>query len=231
MEEIRDRAFLDTLFRLNQRLEISVDGKHGQIKTYKSRVEEVHPDRLVVAMPMSHGAAVNLKSGEYFQARVIDGQLSYQFSSYFISRQLMPLPVWIVARPDSVVKVQQRSFVRMPMVLPAHVVIKGKQGEEPERLETTTRDISGGGMELVLEKRLAYGTRIQVVMKLPGMGAVAAVGEVARINKPLEEREIFWTGIRFVDIQERDRDTIIHYIFKKQLELRRKEIGTEAVKI
>ncbi|HWR38322.1 MAG TPA: flagellar brake domain-containing protein [Patescibacteria group bacterium] len=223
MEEISEKSFIDNLFQVNQRLEIGVNEKHGKINTYKSRIEGVQSDRLVVAMPMFRGAAVSLKEGEYFQVRLIVGQLSYQFSSYFISRQLSPLPVWIIARPGSVTKVQQRSFVRMGGSMAASVVIRPQDDSEPERYDVLTRDISGGGTEIVMDKRLAHGTKLQVVVRLPGMGAVSAVGEVVRVNKPLEDREIYWVGIRFVDIQERDRDNIIHYIFKRQLELRRKE--------
>ena len=223
MEEITDKKTINTLFKVNQRLEINIDEKQGNVKSYKSRVEEVQSAHLVIAMPMSHGAVISLREGDYFQAKLIIGQLGYQFTSKFISRRLAPLPVWIIAWPSSVTKVQQRSFVRMGVVLPAQVVIKDPDGGEPERLEVLTRDISGGGLEVVLEKRLPHGMQVLVLMKLPGEGAISIVGEVARVHKPLEDREIFWTGIRFIDIQERDRDCIIRYIFKKQLETRRKE--------
>ena len=98
MEEITDKAALKALFKLNQRLEIGVNEKQGVVSDYKSRIEEVKDDRLVIAMPMAKGAAVSAREGDYIQVKLLLGQLSYLFTSRFISRQLSPLPVWSTPR-------------------------------------------------------------------------------------------------------------------------------------
>ncbi|MDF2928641.1 MAG: hypothetical protein K0Q75_879, partial [Anaerospora sp.] len=35
---------------------------------------------------------------------------------------------------------------------------------------------------------------------------------------------VFWVGIKFLEVQERDRSKLIKYIFKKQLEQRQKGV-------
>lgn len=223
-ENLENKAVLKNIFKVNQRLEIILTTNNNQDEQYKSRIEEVAQDFLIVAMPISKGAPVTLRKGEIFSGRVFSDSLTYQFTSVFIDRRLSPLPVWIIGWPYNVTKTQQRSFVRIDIALPAFVTLNTDDNKaEPEKINVMTKDISGGGVQLISEKPLTPGSKIRVAVNVPECGMISAVGEVARSHQPQPERPLFWIGVKFLNIQEKDRTNLIKFIFKKQLEIRRRQ--------
>ena len=224
-ENLESKAVLASIFKVNHRLEILVQKEDGTLEIYKSRIEETNSENLVVAMPMSKGVPISLRSGDTFSGRMPSGTLTYQFTSRYIDRQLAPLPVWIISWPYEVTKIQQRAFVRMDIMLPAFLTVKtNTKNNEQEKINAMTKDISGGGLQLILETPFTLGDKIQVMVSIPESGMVTAVAEVTRVQKPQSDRPLFWVSAKFIDIQEKDRSNIIKFIFKKQLELRRKEV-------
>ncbi|HWR40590.1 MAG TPA: flagellar brake protein, partial [Patescibacteria group bacterium] len=205
-ENIENKSVLQEIFKINQRLEILLGTDDDFLELYKSRIEETHPEYLVIAMPITKGVPVSLKKGDPFSGRAPSGTFSYKFTSQYIDRRMSPLPVWIVSWPEQVTKVQQRAFVRMEVMLPTFLTVKaGNRGEEPEKISAMTKDISGGGLQLILEKSLALGTKVQLMVNLPESGMTTAIGEVTRVQQPQADRPLFWVSVKYLDIQEKDR--------------------------
>lgn len=200
---------------------------------YGSRIEEVNSDNLVIAMPMSKGYPVMLPRGDNFVAKLIFEGIVYQFMCTLLSKKVHPLPLWVVSLPFDIKKVQLRSFVRIASSLPVKLKIvlpetgnpvnAGEVTENPE-YSLATKDISGGGIQVVSKYALKPGAKVEVNMDIPGSGAITSMGEVVRLQQPQPDNPVFWVGIKFTDIQEKDRSKIIKYIFKKQLEQRQKGI-------
>lgn len=174
-------------------------------------------------MPMSKSVPIILMSGTRFYGRTIVDGTVWQFNSTFLDKKLLPLPVWIIDYPSDLKKIQLRSFVRIDTALPVKIdVLPEAEGGETVSLTASTKDISGGGMQLALRKSLPLGTKIAVAFELPNMGEITTEGTVVRIEKSADC--IFTAGIRFIDIPERERDKIIKFIFRKQCERRQKGI-------
>ena len=198
-----------------------------EAEQFSSRIEEVSEERIVLAMPMSKGVPVVLAPGEKFYGRMVVDGIAYWFTSTLLEKRHGPLPVWIAALPTDIRKIQLRAFVRLeiPLKVQAKVIAKDGTKDDQENLPLgvmTTKDISGGGIQLISRHPLRVGTRLQLNIELPEIGTLPLLGDVVRIVQPEEKRQVFWIGIRFVDIQEKDRRQIIRFIYQKQLEKRKK---------
>ena len=205
----------------NQRLEVIIYNK--EVERFPSRVEGIMPTKLHIAMPMRKSVPVLLQPGTKFTARFIANDACWQFSSSFIDKMIVPLPIWIVTAPTEFEKIQLRSYVRIAVSMPATITIIEDKGESlPFNIKT--KDLSGGGVQLVSEKKVPVGTTINLVLNLPEMDLVKIKGEVVRADKP-NGVDIYWLAVKFIEISEKDREKIIKYIFKLQIERRQKGLS------
>lgn len=210
-------------FRINQRLEIMLHNQK-KVEHYPSRIEELTPQYMAVAMPMSKGHPIILNAGEIFHGKTTAGGAVYQFTSVFKEKKLKPLPLWVVSLPYDIRKIQQRAFVRIAIAIPLELQIIDEQEEQQEPYYVSTKDLSGGGLRIICQQPLPIGTKVLVKIQLPEMGEVQTNGEVSRNEQPQADRQLFWIGIKFLDIKEFSREKIIKFIFKKQLEQRQKGV-------
>ena len=84
--------------------------------------------------------------------------------------------------------------------------------------QASTRDISGGGLRLVLEKPLAAGTQVQLAIPLPGQDApVNAIGEVVwseqqEVTGKTSRQSSAEIGIRAKEISPQDQELLMHFV-------------------
>lgn len=189
---------------------------------YQSRIEDISSSSMTIAMPMSKGYPVYLNRGGYFYGKVIVNGLVYKFKSTLIEKRVHPLPIWIVSLPTEIKKIQQRSFVRIDSMLPIRFRTFGSTQDDTPLVSVMTKDISGGGLRFIYKYSLKLGTRLQLLIDIPDSGVVETLGEVMRVDKLDDERDIYGIGIKFLNMPESLRSKIIKFIFKKQLEYRQK---------
>lgn len=198
-------------------------GRDGFAEQYHSRIEDITADNMSIAMPMSKGYPVMLQRGEVFFGRTVINTMAFEFTSSLLARQISPLPIWIIAAPYNIKKIQQRAFVRIDLSLPVHIkqIVDDQVVEEPI-IDAVTKDISGGGVQIATTNQWQTGTKLMVTIDYPDIGSLTLKSEVVRVQQPQPDRVLFWIGIKFLEICEKDRSNIIKLIFKKQLEQRRK---------
>jgi c-di-GMP-binding flagellar brake protein YcgR len=213
------------LFKPNLNIDIVI-GKKGHKETYKSRIEEITPSGLVLAMPMRKGYPIILPSGEVFQGKFITDETAYLFDSQYIAKRQTPLPVWITSLPYNITKIQQRNFVRLDTAVSVTLkVVHETTNDQPPTvadLKTLTKDISGGGALIVTKTPFDLGTKVEVSLDIPEGGIVSTTGEVIRVEQPATDQKVYRIAVKFTDITEKQRNQIIKYIFRIQLERRRK---------
>ena len=217
------------ILKINQKIEIWLENKPEE--HYSSRIEEIHPDQLSIAMPMSKGTPVLMPRGSNIWGKVIVNEAVYCFVSTVIDRKVQPLPIWILSMPTEVKKVQLRAFVRVVARLAVRIKPFPPQEsleqnctpfiEQPE-FQCVTKDISGGGIQIVSQIPFSTGTAVAINLALPDSSVIAAIGEVVRIQQLETDKHTFWIAIKFTDIIEKERSKLIKYIFKIQLERRQK---------
>ncbi|MEN6413172.1 MAG: flagellar brake domain-containing protein [Veillonellales bacterium] len=211
----------ERILKINQRVEIMFGKKSEQ--QYHSRIEDITPTTIILAMPMDKSVPVLLSPGTVFFGKAIDNGAVYHFTSTFIDKKILPLPVWIASPPRDIRKIQQRAFVRIDAVLPVNIEIEDEAEENSVRLlQVFTRDISGGGIQAICKEPLKLGSQLRLQIDIPEFGRVETIGKVVRMEQPQDLRNLFWISIKFIDIPEGIRRKIIKFIFKKQLEHRQK---------
>lgn len=170
---------------------------------------------------MDKSVPVFLLSGQKFLGKFNTPAGLYHFTCIYQDKRLNPLPVWIISHPFDIKKIQQRAFVRIDTKLKIQVQAVAESGETNSHT-VFTKDISGGGMQVISKFPYVIGQKIFIAFELPELGAICTVAEVVRSVKQQSDFVVFYIGLKFIDIPERDRNKIIKYIFHKQLENRRK---------
>lgn len=180
---------------------------------------------MIIAMPMQKGCPIFLPRGKVFYGKVFTTTGVYTFKSTYADKKMTPLPIWIVTTPFDIEKTQQRSFVRFDVALPTIVEYPlNNESDEVVSLKLITKDISGGGVQVICDKKIQEGKRVQVTLDLPNYGSFQLDGQVVRLHQPQEDRKLFWISIKFLNIPNNIRDKIIRFIVRGQLEQRQKEL-------
>lgn len=211
---------LDNVFKVNRRLEIMLDQHPNE--QFNSRIEDTSPQNLTIAMPIRKGYPIHLDRGARFYGKVFADGSVYHFQSSLLDKRIYPLPIWIVSLPSDIKKLQQRAFVRVEAMVPVSIQILTNVNEPSTLINAITKDISGGGLRVVSKKPLKLGNRVQMHIELPESGTIETSAEVVRVDKPDEDRSLYWIGLRYLGLSEGLRSKIIKFVFKKQLEYRQK---------
>ncbi len=221
----------DSIFKVNQRLEIWFMDKPDE--RYGTRIEEINSDSFVIAMPMCKGYPVMFPRNSNFSGKPIIEGLVYQFTCTLLGKRIHPLPIWIISLPFDIQKVQLRSFVRVAATLAIQLKIILPEAKkpnsavavnEPPVYSLLTRDISGGGVQVISKQLLKANAKVEIVLDIPANETMRVTVEIVRTQQPQPDIPVYWVSIKFTDIQEKDRSKIIKYIFKKQLEQRQKGV-------
>jgi len=178
---------------------------------------------MIIAMPMEKGYPVFNGRGNTIFGKVFDETGVYSFKSTFVDKKMSHLPIWIVTMPIDIKKNQQRSFVRFDVTLPVDIECRlHDDKDEVVTLKLITKDLSGGGLQVICNQQLKLGSKIKLKLDFSDYGVFQVDGEVVRILQPQFERQLFWISIKFLSIPENIRDKISRFIFRKQLEQRQK---------
>jgi len=199
----------------------------GEEEWYVSSLQDLNENGLYIAMPYLRGGALVLSPGEEIQVRFVRENGVYLFTSRVLARKHETVPLYLIAYPAEVQRIQQRRFVRLPILLDVlYAPVPEKPDEQPVWVKGRTADLSGGGMRLRVPEPLPVGTRLLLKFYLPWEKKpveMALQGRVVR-TEVTEGREpgekLYFLGIEFVDIRRRDQDEIIRFIFRKMAERR-----------
>ncbi|MGQ9473009.1 MAG: flagellar brake protein [Candidatus Caldatribacteriaceae bacterium] len=205
------------IFKVNRRLSVGVKKKSedGQEQTvfYGSRIEMVRQDELWIAALQEKGVLVPVNVGEKLEIYLMGENEVFYFQCVVKNRLRKGNIAYLVLQvPQEVVRKQRREYVRFNVVLPVFL----KKGEKT--LAATTKNVSGGGMLVHLDERketLKLQEEVFFSLHMNG-GEIMGKAEVVRKEDP------HLYGFRFTVISDRDREEIIRYIFKQQVELRKK---------
>jgi c-di-GMP-binding flagellar brake protein YcgR len=226
------------IFKVNQHIEVVI--QHGPYTGhYNSRVEDVTKDTIEIAIPSKRGHLLPLSEQTWFIGKIVDTTCLYTFKARIFQVALKKsVPTWIIEMPQEVEKTQRRLYIRRDSSLPVflkivpsgeHEVSIAGRKYSPEELETkiwemATKDISGSGAKLISKWHIPEGTNVDITIVLPEVGDFDALGKVVRSELVNPEIGLYWVGMHYTDLSERERDKIIRFVFKKQIELRKRNL-------
>jgi c-di-GMP-binding flagellar brake protein YcgR len=211
-------------FKVHQRVQLNV--LDGQCKgNYYSRIEDLVGDEvIVVTAPLVAGNFTALISaGEKINVFYWDSMAQYAFEAKVIARQEGLPPTITLEKSSEVQRMQRRSYFRIQARLRVVFGIERDDDESTELQpnEGQTLNISGGGMLLSTNVKLELGDTLSLKLYLSEQEYTVATGRVERLEY-LASKDLYRAGIIYVAIYENDRDKIIAFVFKKEIELRRK---------
>jgi c-di-GMP-binding flagellar brake protein YcgR len=204
---------INKIFLINKKIEIMLI---NQNKFYSSRIEEIG-DKMIIAMPTEKGVPIIPISGDLVVGKIITDNVPYKFTCKFIKPDKQEIPVLILSLPENIQKVQYRDFVRINCSIPVEIIYN--DGQEDKITKTSTRNISGGGIEVILKDKIELGREVDIKITLPTV-SIETKGKVVRTILSDKKDDIFWSGVQFTQINEKDRQKIIQYIFQQQLKHR-----------
>ncbi|NLT94235.1 MAG: hypothetical protein GXW85_01670, partial [Clostridia bacterium] len=205
---------------------VDIEGEEGldYSGNYRTRVEDIRENCLVIGMPMEKGNYVPLRPGSEVIVWHWDNSASHAFFCKVKERIIEPIPlIFLEWPPFKIKKIQRRSFVRVPVNLSMEFVLDS-QKEKGEYEKALMRDLSGGGVQFISKTNLTKGDILHVRLFLPQktIECKAIVMWVYTDKKDNIER--YMVGIKYIDIAERTRDQIIEYVFQRQRELIQKGV-------
>lgn len=130
------------------------------------------------------------------------------------------LDVRVTEKPE---RIQRRQFYRFECRIPMDftLVSSDKQNTTSE-YSGYTIDVSGGGLSCVTNESINVDSIIQGFMTLDSY-SLEFKGKVVRTRREIINEEVkYISSVSFIDLEHKDREKIISFIFNQQRELLRK---------
>lgn len=208
--------------RINQPVEIEIKEPEYE-GSYRSRVEGISGDRLVLAAPYKNSEVVHLPRGTEVTITYYDQVAVYFVDCLVMSYDLGHVPTIVLGSPINSKRVQRRNFVRLDTRLPLHYVLLDEDMKPlSQQFSATTIDISGGGLMFSTENAVKRGDLLELQCYLNNDTTVTAIGKILRVIDDVRDKNKKSVGVEFTLVEERERDKIIRYIFNQQRELRQR---------
>lgn len=207
---------------VNQLIEISLDEEGTEYKNLASRIEEVSDKYLHVSIPTKKG---QLMPFEFKQKLIIDLRFkgrSFQFDTIIENRHFYPIPILVLLKPESLIEIQRRHWVRVPATLRLRYCQTGEEKINIINIGTTV-DISGGGICFLTNDPIEAGQILDMEINLPDREPVFCQVRVLRLHQPNGKNSKTNKAFsEYVDITETQRDRIVRFVLEKQRELIKK---------
>ena len=151
---------------------------------------------------------------------VIDSTKSISsYRTVFIDKKAEPIPVWIITKPDMVEKMQSRSYHRVRKSLPVRVTLIDTDGTREEPFDTHTVDLSGGGVRIVVPRRVAVGSHAALEFNnFADIGTLRVMCRIARCVDVGHDEHIYHAGAVFKDLPRLILNRLVKYIFSIERE-------------
>jgi c-di-GMP-binding flagellar brake protein YcgR len=213
--------------KVNQVLHLqvnSIDEEEAK-QEYKSRISDITADYIQMEVPMNErtGRLKKLYAGDELSVFFLtEGGIKNYFTTAVIGFREENIRTVIIKKPDpeSITKVQRRSFLRVPAELEIAAQIT-----EQLKFVGVTDDVGGGGISMLCDGSVPVKNAdiISCWLLLPSKSGkvdhIPFKGEVVRV-KPLEtgRQQIM---MRYSEITDKDRQKVIRFCFERQLEIRK----------
>lgn len=213
--------------RPNQNIYLYIETYSGT-QVYRTRVEDVYDNIVIVAAPIEQGTLVPIRLGTELNIEYKDtsakSQGRYRAPAIVETRQRGQVATISLRLVGEWQKIQDHHFVRVDVFIEATYALV--LDDEVQGIRTCiVRNLSGGGLWMDAEEELCEGDFIWICLPLE-QETIQTYGEIVRKR---ETETGFGYGVSFINLPESERKTVIRYVYQRQLELHRKGLlDTEA---
>jgi c-di-GMP-binding flagellar brake protein YcgR len=178
-----------------------------------------------ISGPMKEGKNVYVRMNSEVELSFMDPKKGkFYFKAIVIDTQLSPVYTIVVKQIESLKRIQIRNYYRLRE---RNQIVKRHKKKIDMKIKTieeisVTDDISGGGTSVLSNYEHYNGDIIELVLPFIYQRKMIA-GKVVRVlDSPLRIFK-YKICLEFTEIDERDQEDLITYIFKRQRELRKNE--------
>ncbi|SFK92303.1 c-di-GMP-binding flagellar brake protein YcgR, contains PilZNR and PilZ domains [Paenibacillus sp. 1_12] len=213
--------------KVNQILHIQVNSidEDEAKQEFKSRIADQDDNCIFMEIPINEktGRLKKLYIGDELSAYfILDGGMKNYFTTSVqgFTDDVIRLVKISKPAPETITKIQRRSFLRVPAELEMAV----KYSDQLQFIAVTD-DVGGGGISFLCDSYIPLAANQMVSCWLLANyknGQIEHIpfkGELVRIKMLESGRQ--QVMMRFAEITDRDRQKIIKYCFERQLEIRK----------
>jgi c-di-GMP-binding flagellar brake protein YcgR len=217
-EAREDGAGLDPglYFAINDTVKLEYKGNF-----YSSRVEDLAGGALWVARPFASGRDLEIGEGE--DVTLVGSTRTNLITFHSRVEACEQRGPWLlrVKLQKCMGHLQRRDYARISDRLPVTFWVE-EDAQAFGEADAVTRDVSGGGMSMLMERLKApmQEATLGFQLRLPDGGPVTARGQVMRVD-PTEARNLCVVGVRFSRILETDRKRLVRHVNLRQTAQRR----------
>lgn len=210
-------------FSMNENLEVSAE--KGEC-FYKTIVLGVDSDSIIIGMPMFGNNILLLYEKDWMVIKKTKNDAVYYYSSQVISRwRENQVPMYQIHYPQLFERVQRRKFIRISCMLPINY-----RGVNLEDVDPITReefhvsqsiDISGSGVKFYTDLDFSPGKLLEMEIILPDytVRTHARIVRTSGVKGDINKNDCGqWAAVEHYHLQERERDILVAFIFKKMRE-------------
>lgn len=232
-------------FAIGDRIELihikSAIGRKVSDKKYGSQVLDFDGDRTAkIAMPISEGKVIPLEIDDDYNLCFFTNSGLYQCTAQIKKRYTENrMYVMDVIFLTPLKKFQRRKFYRLDCLFPIRYRIVPKEqfekkneaeqdNEKDEILweEGTISDLSGGGIRFHGNVECKKEDLVEIVLPLSLQSGIVPLSLYMKVVSCVHfegSRVAYETRGEFLDINEKERETVIKYVFEEQRRRMRKE--------
>ncbi len=200
---------------------IELEVRIGIITVYKSTIQSILPNKIIVTNPLENQKTTLIKHGTRLKLVILEENVLLMFDAQAERPHSKgKLSLLTLNLPEKEEQTQKRDSYRVPTEqFPINVKIPSRTGEIISN--GVCIELSEGGMMSNIDQRLPSGGIVGLSFKLPEdpstyniMGEAKRVVQVRHRNKT-EYR----TGFNFYTIPAKVQDNIVKYVFRQQQDL------------
>lgn len=210
------------LLKVGDKIELlRIDSLQNKI-SYPSQVLDILDDDILeIRGPLHKNYFVFVSRKEKIRIIfVVKDKGKYQFDAEILNINYEGVYSLKIRRISEITKHQLRKYFRFDVSIPVKKYFTIIEDNEEKILEENcrTKDISGGGMKLYTNYQHNVGDIITCEFEVD-KHLITTKAKVVRVEEVDTFEFDFALGVEFKDIEERNRDRIIKFIFTKQREL------------
>lgn len=207
--------------KLFQNIKILKENINGEMEEYASKVESIDKDDLfLIHTPIRKSELVIFPNGtEFAVTYLVEKKGMVKFDAEVIEKVREGNMIFTrIKRTGDIVENQRRQFFRIESNF--DVCLKKQDSEEIE--QTSSVDISAGGIKVYTDQKVELGDIIDTTFSLDGVKMYIETKVVKRVRKD-NSRNRWEISLEFLNLSEKEREHIIRFVFEKEREMIKKE--------
>lgn len=192
---------MENIFKINDRIKIQ---KLDDNNVFNTKIEGIDK-YLYLSIPSLNNFPLIPLRDEKLLCGILFQKIMYKFNVNFINIEKDNIPLLKTTLPYNIEKIQLRDFVRISDNL--KIIAVYHEDDIHKEFITFSNDISGNGINIIINDDIENGKYIDVFIDLFNIN----------IKCKIVRKDFNNYGLKFINIKENERQKIIKYIFKKQI--------------